>query len=332
MPREARLIPSGVVVHIICRFVNDDFLMPGAVERLEMARRVDVAARKTDWQVLQFAWMSTHSHWAFFTGDAPLSAFFHPLNTGLAWWLNRHHERHGPVYSARPRSLVVEGDSAQGLGAYIHNNPSRAGVVEHPEDSDWTSHRAYLGLARPPWWLNVDLGLQLMDLPSDDSGRRAFADFVAERSGDPRDANWSGGNRNQRRRRVRKGVGAPVEMATPVLKGCGGAQIEQPLVSHAPGSVHPRWEGSVREVVEAVAITMQMPVESLHSRRRTRDVVAARRVCLLVWTIHLGRAAVEMATALGIGESAASRLRSRAGTDELDLAATIASRLWSHAA
>ncbi len=47
------------------------------------------------------------------------------------------------------------------LIAYIHRNPVRAGLVTAPADTDWTSHRAYLGLAYKPSWLDVNLGLQL---------------------------------------------------------------------------------------------------------------------------------------------------------------------------
>jgi hypothetical protein len=47
------------------------------------------------------------------------------------------------------------------LVSYVHCNPVRAGVVAAADESNWTSHRAYLGVARKPPWLDVQLGLDL---------------------------------------------------------------------------------------------------------------------------------------------------------------------------
>jgi hypothetical protein len=68
--------------------------------------------------------------------------------------------------------------------AYIHNNPVRAGVVAKASDSSWTSHRAYVGSSKPPQWLKVDHGYELMNItePAD------FDTFVNAESPRPRDA------------------------------------------------------------------------------------------------------------------------------------------------
>jgi hypothetical protein len=51
---------------------------------------------------------------------------------------------------------------------YVHRNPERAGVVRDPNDSDWTSQRAYVGLGHQPSWLDVGRGLHLAGMTRDE--------------------------------------------------------------------------------------------------------------------------------------------------------------------
>ena len=331
MPREARLIPAGVVVHVICRFVNGQYLMGAPWEREEMHERAGKAAANTDWKALHYAYMGTHAHWAFLTGEAPLMAFFQPLNTGFAGWTNRRRDRHGPVFSNRPRVVIIEGETSLGLGGYIHNNPPRAGVCADPKDCDWTSHQAYVGLAEPPPWLHVQLGLELMGLAPDAAGARDFDRFAVLHAGDPRDPKWSGGDGKSRRTQIRRELGAPLECATAqvLTRGADAEGIEQPIVCHAPAPIRPRWEGAPQQVIAMVCAESRVSESRLLSRERRRDVVAARRLCLSVWTTQLGRPAVEMAVALGISEPAASRLRATCTGEICNLGSVLGERIWA---
>jgi REP element-mobilizing transposase RayT len=186
MPRYRRQIAPGSVQHIISRFVDREFRLECNRTRDEYLRRVPAAIARTDWTVLAFALMSSHVHWALRAGSRPSAAFIKPLHTGFAGWLNATQGRLGPVFADRHRSVTCEGESAASLLAYIHNNPVRAGVVSNPSDSSWTSHRAYLGLAAAPKWLDVEGGLQLCGFPVTTTGRDAFHAFVVARATQPR--------------------------------------------------------------------------------------------------------------------------------------------------
>jgi hypothetical protein len=83
------------------------------------------------------------------------------------------------VFAARHTSVVCPAERAAALLAYVHNNPVRAGVVPLPEESEWTSHRAYLGLAPAPAWLDVARGLSLCGFDVTPRGRLAFQEYVA---------------------------------------------------------------------------------------------------------------------------------------------------------
>jgi hypothetical protein len=70
--------------------------------------------------------------------------------------------------------ISLQPSGAAQLINYIHRNPVRAGLVDSPRGSEWTSHRAYLGVERCPPWLERGRGLELSEFESG----RALAEWV----------------------------------------------------------------------------------------------------------------------------------------------------------
>lgn len=137
--------------------------------------------------------MSSHVHTVPHGETEPLGSFLHRVNGTFGAWTNRRENGFGKVFAERPWSKVIE--TAEGLAntiAYNHNNPSRAGLVVCPSESDWTSHRAFIGLVEAPPWLDVAWTLAEIGFSSTPSGRMAFHDFVCSRSHMPRDPTLAG--------------------------------------------------------------------------------------------------------------------------------------------
>jgi len=68
------------------------------------------------------------------------------LNTSYTVFVNRKYQRSGHLLQGRYKAIVVEKDNyLLALGRYIHLNPVRAGVVELPEEYQWSSDREYIG-------------------------------------------------------------------------------------------------------------------------------------------------------------------------------------------
>ncbi len=65
-----------------------------------------------------------------------VSEFMKTLKLRYSLWFNRTHERFGPLWSARFKSLLVEGESwaLRMVAAYIDLNAVRAGLVTDPKD------------------------------------------------------------------------------------------------------------------------------------------------------------------------------------------------------
>lgn len=308
MPRYARDCPPGSVQHIIARFINREFRLIGESERTDYLARYARIQAASDWLPLGYALMSSHVHWAVIAGPNPPERWLKPLHTGVAAALNRAQGRLGPVFAGRPTNLGVPPHHTLQLIAYLHNNPVRAGVVRDPADSSWTSHRAFIGLARPPAWLDVAHVLALCGFDASPSGRLAFHEYVIARSVEGRDSTLSGMDLGRIRRQVRQQVGAAVEVTTPVMDSDGALSCGVLLPGHA--KTHPRWAGDLRSLAARVAAATGVSLEEMQSQRRSPRISSARRIVLLAGE-RLGRPRVELATLVSISGAAASHLLHR---------------------
>lgn len=161
MARGGGSAKPGCVYHLISRFVAREFFIQSAVERETYLSLLGFMIARSDWRCFSYAIMSNHIHLGLVAGDEPLAEWLRPTHTHFAQWINQRRERIGAVFVKGPNFIEVMRHGAPHVINYIHQNPVRAGVVADARDSDWTSHRAYLGLTRKLPWLDVELGLEL---------------------------------------------------------------------------------------------------------------------------------------------------------------------------
>ncbi len=93
MPRYARIIETGDLVHVISRFVNGEFRLTNNDERQEYLRRDGLTLAIADWVLVSFALMSSHIHLGVFAGHDLFSKWAKSLHSGFASWLNRRQGR-----------------------------------------------------------------------------------------------------------------------------------------------------------------------------------------------------------------------------------------------
>jgi hypothetical protein len=231
--------------------------------------------------------MSNHIHLAVVAGEAPMSSWTKTVNSPFASYMNKRHDRIGPLFAGRAKDFGVVPRNEGRLIAYIHNNPVRAGVAKNAAESDWTSHRAYAGLTTGPSWLHVEEGL----LRAGFVDRRAFAAWIEMTPGESHDRELE-----KQRRAVR--LRGAIELGTPTADG-DGAAIPLLARSFAHVRIDPRW------LVDIVAEATQIPREVLCSRRRNPALLEARRIAAHAGQA-LGLTPTELAAALGISASAVS--------------------------
>ena len=105
----------------------------------DLARTV----RRGSWQVYAFVVLSNHLHIVVKTPQPDLARgmqrFLHPTLT-----LGRRRRFSGHVFQGRYRTELVEDESyLWTVSRYVHLNPVRAGLVEHPAAWRWSSYPGY---------------------------------------------------------------------------------------------------------------------------------------------------------------------------------------------
>ena len=210
--RRARLHVPGAVHHLIWRCLNHEWLIKTKQQRQRYLHWLGRALDDSDWKCIAYAVMSNHIHLAVVAGNAQLASWSRRANTPFALWMNEQSNRLGPFFANRAHDYALREIGAYSTIGYIHNNPVRAGLVARARDSDWTSHRAYLGLIPPPSWLHVGEGMHWAQTPNVD----AFEDYV---NSDPRPPERPAGERISKTVRNRGQIndGTPTGNVVPLV-------------------------------------------------------------------------------------------------------------------
>ena len=125
-------------------------------------------------QIHAYCLMGNHYHLLVRTPRQNLSEAMQRLGSTFSRRFNRVERIDGPLFRGRFKSIIVgHDDYLRQLCRYIHRNPVAAGVAKTPHEYEWSSYRAYAGLAQKPEWLTTE------DLPKYFPGPNQNAEFRA---------------------------------------------------------------------------------------------------------------------------------------------------------
>jgi putative transposase len=288
MPRRPRFNVPGVVYHVVSRFVDRDWYIRTDREREHYLELFGRAVSRSDWRCLGYAVMSNHIHLALVAGEQRLESWIRRAHSPFADALNRAYDRIGSVFVRGPKDVAIPDGRVDHLLAYIHNNPVRAEIVPQASESTWTSHRAYVGLARSPSWLHVAEGLERTGVCES----HAFDRWVGTRPPHPLEL-----EPGAEARATFESIVEAYERAEILALKKAELDAMRPHIG-AP------------EIVELTADELRMPMTQLRSKRRGFAEVFARTVAVRCGWM-LGVTTVEMARALGVTQQAVSQLRRR---------------------
>lgn len=125
--------------------------------------------------------MTNHVHLLISPGPdaAAVSSFMRLLAGRQTRYVNRKQQRSGTLWEGRFKASLV--DTSNYLLAcyrYIDLNPVRAGLIEYPEDYEWSSCRHNTGIARTEW---LEEHPVMLELDTDPTTRHvAYARFIRE--------------------------------------------------------------------------------------------------------------------------------------------------------
>lgn len=318
MPRTARVSLAGGVFHVVSRFVREEWLLDEEGARDAYLRAVEHAAKPDDARVLAYCLMSSHVHLVLIQRTVPLSRFLKSVHTSFADFVNRGRgsgAAQGPVFAGRPRMVLVESDAhLLELVRYVHNNPVRGRVVGFARDSEWSSHRAYIGWCDGPEWLGKEYVLGRF---GGAHARTRFDAFVNARRNQGRRLDWSGERDQGEAAKVRSVLGDGHRRSDGVLGGAAlvervdhdGARVC--LALGARDALHrsgPVGRPALREVVDAVLAHLRIDPITFEERPRTRACTQARRLITWLWVHEFAGQQIEVARALNMETGAVCRL------------------------
>ncbi len=157
MPRTLRLDFPGARHHVMNRGARRSPIFHTDEDCALFLAAVADLPERYDVRVHGWALMPNHYHLMLETPRGNLSDAMRHVGATHARSLNRREGWDGPVFRARFRNRLVETDDYWAwLLLYLHMNPVRAHLIQHPGEGHWTSHAAYAGDAPTPPWLTTE--------------------------------------------------------------------------------------------------------------------------------------------------------------------------------
>ena len=105
-------------------------------------------------EIHAYCLMGNHFHLLIRSPRNNLSLAMQRLFSIFTKRFNRIEKIDGPLFRGRFKSITVGHDEyIRELCRYIHRNPVKAGLVNHPSEYDWSSYQIYAGKRESPSWL-----------------------------------------------------------------------------------------------------------------------------------------------------------------------------------
>jgi len=152
MPRSARVVVPETPLHVRQRGHNREQCFFSDADRLVYLEFLAFFARQYGCAIHAYCLMTNHVHLLLTPREEQSCALLMKfLGQSYAQHVNKARGRSGSLWEGRYRSCPVADDRyAIACYRYIELNPVRAGMVAHPRDYRWSSHRANAeGMADP---------------------------------------------------------------------------------------------------------------------------------------------------------------------------------------
>ena len=178
MARPLRLEFPGALYHVTCRGNRRESIFRDRADRLAWLVEAERMCQRFHFVVHAFCLMTNHFHLLIETPEGNLGQGMRLLNSAYSQHFNRRHDLVGHVMQGRYHAILVQKESyLHELARYIVLNPVRAGVVDAPENWEWSSYRFMLGEKSPPSWLTIDWLLAGFG-PDYATAKNAYRSFV----------------------------------------------------------------------------------------------------------------------------------------------------------
>jgi len=146
MARIARQNLLSLYFHVMVQGINKEYIFSTKEMKEKYKKLLKDNVQESNVKILSYCIMTNHAHMLMYVEKfQEISKLMQKINTSFARIYNRKNNRVGFVF--RDRFTVQQISSKQHLYnclSYIHNNPVKAGIVENPQDYEYSSYREWV--------------------------------------------------------------------------------------------------------------------------------------------------------------------------------------------
>ncbi|MBN2536044.1 MAG: transposase [Spirochaetales bacterium] len=156
MSRPLRITYPGAFYQITARGNEQRPVFKSKRDKEKFLEYLKSASERYNAVIHVYCLMDNH-HLLLETPSGNLPRIMLHINGAYTNYFNVKRGRAGHLFQGRYKAILVEKDEyAKELSRYIHLNPVRAGIVDLPEDYEWSSYSVYIGKHEKPEWLCTD--------------------------------------------------------------------------------------------------------------------------------------------------------------------------------
>ncbi len=150
MARPLRIEFENGLYHVTARGNERRDIFSDEKDFSKLTELLQMYAERFGVRIFCYVLMNNHYHILVETPGANITAFMHNAQSHYTNYFNRRHGRAGHLFQGRYKALIVDKETyLLELSRYIHLNPVRAGIVDHPVKWRWSSYHSYASAGRP---------------------------------------------------------------------------------------------------------------------------------------------------------------------------------------
>ena len=159
MQRRLRIQYHDAIYHCMARGNGRQDIVRDDADRDRLQHELARSAVRCAWKVYAFVILSNHLHVVLKTSQPNLARGMQVFLSSYANAWARRHRFCGHVFQGRYRTELVEDETyLWSVMRYVHLNPVRARLVEHPAAWPWSSYPGYAHrLCRQEWVASDEL-------------------------------------------------------------------------------------------------------------------------------------------------------------------------------
>ncbi len=145
MARQSRQASSTGIYHIVMRGNNRNWIFEVDKNKSDLFKLINKQREEKLINLIAWCIMDNHVHLVIKAEPPNLMTAIKKINVSYAMRYNLKNNTVGHVFQDRFKSEVIEDDTYLiQVIRYIHNNPVKAGMVETPDEYEWSSYNSLL--------------------------------------------------------------------------------------------------------------------------------------------------------------------------------------------